>query len=520
MFTAVQQTVALLLILSSVYVECKNVVFLPLWVSSHARAHAFVAEELAKMNHKVWLAVPSALDKRSTESYPGVTTFRYNDFWEMSEDMIISDLEATVNTAIETGSEPDFAWVWESIEVISGIYFKAMMEGKFTQYIESLHPDLIVLDWNPYVDERVALSYKLKVPFAVLSPLQDPISGKVPFNPIAEAYNSAYFRTKANFLEQVIMVTKIMSPLFMHIFNDRGYMKQLFPTDPNVPPANELMSQAEVYIVESDPISDYPRPTVPNVKLVGGLSISTSKSIQEPFKSFLERSEKSGVGVAVLSFGSLFMNIPKEFEAKLVTALRRLSVNTIWRANVTSPDPNKILTSTWLPQNDLLAHKNVKVFISHSGAHSLYESLYHAVPTVCLPLFFDQQFNADRAEDKGYCLSLDVFKASADDLVRVIEQVVSSKEMKAKVSTASEIYRQLYKNPRQEAAFWLDHVMRYGGEYMRYSGQKIPMTLFIMDYVLVFITGVVFTLAFLIIVLTVKKVLCFCFKTKRHLKNE
>lgn len=56
-------------------------------------------------------------------------------------------------------------------------------------------------------------------------------------------------------------------------------MKQLFPADPNVPKAIELISQAEVYLIESDPLNDYPRPTVPNVKLIGGICASPAKEL-------------------------------------------------------------------------------------------------------------------------------------------------------------------------------------------------------------------------------------------------
>ncbi|CAG5129140.1 unnamed protein product [Candidula unifasciata] len=400
------------------------------------------------------------------------------------------------------------------------MYFDAMTIGNFANYVESLHPDLIVLDGYPNVDERVALSYKLKIPFAVLTTLYDPVTLKVPINPVAQAYNSAYFRSKASLLETMLAVTSIIAPMFLHRFNDKGYMKQMFPNDPNVPAANELMSQAEVYIIQSDPINDYPIPAVPNMKMIGGVSVSPSKPLQEPFKSFVEKSEKAGVGVAVLSFGSLVMNLPKIAERKIISALSRLSVNTIWRANITSPDPDKILTSTWLPVNDLLGHKNVKVFISHSGANSLYEALYHAVPTVCVPLFYDQYVNAERAEDKGFCVNLDIVKVTADELFTAIEHVVSSKEIKSTVSKASEIYRELYKNPRQDAAFWLDHVLRYGGEYMRYSGQKLPMILFIMDYILVFMVGLTTGLGVLLLGYISKLIFSAYFRREVHLKSD
>jgi UDP-glucoronosyl and UDP-glucosyl transferase len=48
----------------------------------------------------------------------------------------------------------------------------------------------------------------------------------------------------------------------------------------------------------------------------------------------------------------------------------------------------------WLPQQDLLGHPAVKLFLSHGGIHSIYEALYHSTPMVLLPIATDQFDNA------------------------------------------------------------------------------------------------------------------------------
>jgi glucuronosyltransferase len=55
-----------------------------------------------------------------------------------------------------------------------------------------------------------------------------------------------------------------------------------------------------------------------------------------------------------------------------------------------------------LPQQDLLAHPNLKVFVTHGGLLSLQEALYHQTPLVGIPLGNDQKPNMLRAEKKGY----------------------------------------------------------------------------------------------------------------------
>ena len=79
----------------------------------------------------------------------------------------------------------------------------------------------------------------------------------------------------------------------------------------------------------------------------------------------------------------------------------------------------------WLPQNDLLAHKKIKAFVSHAGHNSLYESGYHGVPMVGIPLYADQFSNAKKAEDFGFALSVNLKTVNSEQLAGIIKQVLN-----------------------------------------------------------------------------------------------
>ena len=79
----------------------------------------------------------------------------------------------------------------------------------------------------------------------------------------------------------------------------------------------------------------------------------------------------------------------------------------------------------WLPQNDLLAHKDIKAFVSHVGFNSLCESAYHGVPLVAFPLFGDQQVNAKKVDHIGLGLAVDYTSTNANQLSETIETVIS-----------------------------------------------------------------------------------------------
>ena len=79
----------------------------------------------------------------------------------------------------------------------------------------------------------------------------------------------------------------------------------------------------------------------------------------------------------------------------------------------------------WLPQNDLLAHKDIKAFVSHVGHNSLYESAYHGVSVVAFPLFGDQYSNARNAEHFGLGLAVDYKSINTQQLLNRIGLVIS-----------------------------------------------------------------------------------------------
>ena len=75
---------------------------------------------------------------------------------------------------------------------------------------------------------------------------------------------------------------------------------------------------------------------------------------------------------------------------------------------------------SWLPQNDLLAHKDIKAFVSHVGHNSLYESAYHGVLLVAVPLISDQFINAKKAEQFRLGIAVNYETMDAEQLIRTI----------------------------------------------------------------------------------------------------
>jgi glucuronosyltransferase len=68
----------------------------------------------------------------------------------------------------------------------------------------------------------------------------------------------------------------------------------------------------------------------------------------------------------------------------LLEVFGRLKQRILWKWEVEEmPDkPSNVMLSKWLPQQDVLAHPKVRLFVSHGGQSSCQESLCHQKPMV------------------------------------------------------------------------------------------------------------------------------------------
>lgn len=79
-----------------------------------------------------------------------------------------------------------------------------------------------------------------------------------------------------------------------------------------------------------------------------------------------------------------------------------------WDEDEVAKKPSNIFIRKWLPQDDLLAHPNLKLFISHCGLGGLVESKARGVPVLGFPFFADQKTNADEAVREGWLKKMDI----------------------------------------------------------------------------------------------------------------
>lgn len=85
-----------------------------------------------------------------------------------------------------------------------------------------------------------------------------------------------------------------------------------------------------------------------------------------------------------------------------------------------------IETNTFYKETIIVAHPNIKLFISHGGLLSTIEAVYHGIPILGIPIFGDQQMNIADAAINGYALKVDIGQLNEEQFSNVISEILTN----------------------------------------------------------------------------------------------
>lgn len=169
--------------------------------------------------------------------------------------------------------------------------------------------------------------------------------------------------------------------------------------------------------------------------------------------------------------------------------LLQVKYSVVWRFPHDPPGdvPPNVRLLEWVPQQDLLSHPNTRLFITHCGANSQFEALYHAVPMIGMPLFAEQHYNARRAEYHGFGVTFNILDFTVDQMVRGINGLIANTSYRDNIRKASGVFRAAQMAPQDKATWWIEHVIQHGGSHLRSYSLDMPWYQFLMLDVLVFV---------------------------------
>ncbi|XP_019872391.2 UDP-glycosyltransferase UGT5 [Aethina tumida] len=228
-------------------------------------------------------------------------------------------------------------------------------------------------------------------------------------------------------------------------------------------PYMKNIDRISLLLANTHPLLDYPQPMPPNIIPVGGLHAKPAKKLPKDLQKILDDSED---GIIIFSLGTNVISdkLSPEKRKTLLDAFKQLKQNVLWKFESDIQNlPKNVIVRKWLPQNDLLAHPNVVLFIGHGGALSTQEALYHGVPVIGVPFIFDQIINIKALQQKQRGALLDYNTMTTEKIVETIREVINNPIYKKNVKEVSERFKSLPLKPFDAAVQWVEFSLKHNG---------------------------------------------------------
>lgn len=144
------------------------------------------------------------------------------------------------------------------------------------------------------------------------------------------------------------------------------------------PALADLRKNVSLVLLNSHFTIGYPRPYAPNMIEIGGIQINRKAARPLP-KDILEFIEGAEHGCVYFSMGTMLQSSELTVQVRndFLKAFSKLKQRVLWKWETEDllGKPDNVFIAKWFPQDDVLAHRNVKLFITQGGLHSLTEAV-------------------------------------------------------------------------------------------------------------------------------------------------
>ena len=465
---------------------------------------------LQDQGHIVTIAIPSAL-KPKVES-TGLQLLLYNslDGFNMLKEVDKIFLDGLARRKSPLLLSADFS------KLTKIACDKILRDKDLLEDIKTHKPDLMILTSIPSARMLTIIPYKLNVPFVFISTMAPSQFSRSPVLPTVIPNDFLDLSDEMTLSERLQNTFVELILYFYDPFSYQNAVNRYASEKPYIS-LHDLQAKALLWIVNRHVILDYSPPALPNVKHVGHLITLQQKPLSQEFKEFMDSAND---GAAIVSFGSILKSVPRETLQKLLKSFEKTKYKFIIKYS--TPDlksSNRFLFTDWLPQYDLLRHKNTRLLITHCGTNSMQEAIVAGIPMIGFPVALNQPYNDAMIVRKGFGLRLDIRSFTARDLVFAINDVITRPDFKAQVERASAIMQSEQIPPVEEAAHWINHILTFGANHLRSPAQEIPLW----KYLGLDLLAIAIVIWHLFVFVFLKTLYCLfycCFRRKDKAKKE
>lgn len=475
---------------------------------SPSRSHVLVGQALlkglAERGHEVTMVSPFKL-KKPISNYRDITV-PTDDF---ASKLTKTYLEKKPNMLTEV---PKFMLKMLEIgnDTVNHPNFLALKNEKFDLVITGVFVADFVLGFGPYFDAPTVVLWT-----AGLTKLTSDLVG----NP--RAISSVPHIMLGPQDSMVPVVARLKNLLvgcienvytFFSWYYQNSYYEWNFPPD-RFPSYSDVRKNVSLVLLNTHFSHGGPRPYLQNVVEVGGLQIKVKPDpLPQDIQDWLDGA-KHGAIYFCLGSNLKSKDLPPAKLKNFIESLGKLKQRILWKWETDSipNQPANIMTKKWLPQDDVLAHKNVILFISHGGLGGMAEARYHGVPVLGIPIFAEQSTNVRAVVREGWGLEVDYETIGQASFTNSLNEIITNPTYRQKAQEMSAIYRDRPQNAMDTACYWIEYVIRYrGASHMHYQGADLS---FIQDEMLdavavVLVACYIVFKVFKLIILGIGKLFC------------
>ncbi|XP_033834211.1 UDP-glucuronosyltransferase 1-2-like [Periophthalmus magnuspinnatus] len=256
-----------------------------------------------------------------------------------------------------------------------------------------------------------------------------------------------------------------------------------------------LLQDADIWLFRSDFVFDFPRPTMPNVIYMGGFQCKQAQPLSAELEDFMQSAGEHGV--IIMTLGTLVNALPPDLADEIASIFAKLHQKVIWRHIGARPSTvgNNTLIVDWMPQKDLLGHPQTKVFVAHGGTNGVQEAIYHGVPVLGIPLFFDQFDNLLRLQARGAGTIIRLNELNGETFEQGLRELLHQEHYRDNMQRLSRLHRDQPLSPMDQAVFWVEYVIRHkGAAHLRTQAYKMPWySYYCVDVLLLLLSAVIGT---------------------------
>ena len=315
--------------------------------------------------------------------------------WEIADD-------GEALTAVWRHATRAQAWAGERIML-------SYLVAHYDTIYESLRKLLLARRGDFFVFDRALipamdLAFSEGMPFLILSrglAIVHGASWNYPLPYSSMPYPMTRLQKIVNFALRAWHISVFFAPLMKLLAKRRAKNRALGAYNP---------FKAAPVIVGNAPLLELNQPVPGNIKLVGPILAKRDKTAGGELTRWLDARSN----VVYVAFGSLAILTESQLESWR-SGLLRTGFNILWAApgqnfellkdvilpRLSRAERSRLRVERLVPQQQVLEHPSVSVFVTHASPNSVMEALNAGKPMVAAPMFGDQCYFAARVEELG-----------------------------------------------------------------------------------------------------------------------